>query len=95
MTGSRLIRYNTSDLGGISGCVGPLICSAFLGSGWGGDYSYWNYMPSVDSLGDKDGRYISASYMNDLVDKQRASKLFEISRKMGPLMVNIPAFSLT
>ena len=60
----------------------------FGGGGWGGGgYSYWNYMP-FESLGDKDGGYISASYMNDWVDKVRASNLLEISRKMGPLMHN-------
>ena len=68
--------------------MGPLICSAFWGRRVGGGrYSYWNYMP-FESLGDKDGGYISASYMNDWADKVRASNLLEISRKMGPLMHN-------
>lgn len=47
----------------------------FGGGGWGGrKYSYWNYMP-FESLGDKDGGYISASYMNDWVDKEPATSL--------------------
>lgn len=57
--------------------MGPLICSAFWGrrvAGGGGRYSYWNYMP-FESLGDKDGGYISASYMNDWVDKEPATSL--------------------
>ena len=67
--GSRLIGYHTSDLGGMSGCVGPLICYLF----WGRGYSYWNYMP-FEILGDRDGRYKSASSMNDWVDKQSKSQ---------------------
>ena len=56
--------------------MGPLICSAFWGRRVGGGvrYSYWNYMP-FKSLGDKDGGYISASYMNDWVDKEPATSL--------------------
>lgn len=49
-----------------------LIVLLFGEGGWGG-YSYWNYMP-FESLGDKDGGYISGSYMNDWVDKQRKSQ---------------------
>ena len=52
--------------------MGPLNCSAFWGRRVGG-YSYWNYLP-FESLGDKDGGYISGSYMNDWVDKQRKSQ---------------------
>lgn len=37
------------------------------GGGWEGVHYF-------ESLGDKDGRYISASYMNDWVDKQSKSQ---------------------